>query len=311
MADAERISIQVEPRQITIGVVIALCLLGGVFAGGYVMGRGASADVVPMGPELSGLAAVDAVSPTSAAPVSEPDRANGALGEVEFMFPSALGTRPGRPVRRPAPVRLQADRVGAVGVAPPKADRSKADRSKAEAKARTKKPAKLAPAKIAEARSKTARRTAERARRAKAAPRMDRLARSAPVRPAPVRPAPARPAEPVRPAMPALPVRPVPARLAMGEAAPRPAPAKPVRRSRRRYTVQLKSAHEEGQAKDFAATLRRKGYTPRVVLAQVPGRGKLYRVRVGEFGSRAEARQFQRSFRSKTGHADAGFITEL
>ena len=117
----ERISIQLEPRQITMFIVVCLVTLGGLFAGGYVLGRQHAQDTVAMGPALSGLAAIDAEAPGSAAPESAEARAAAtALGEVEFMFPSALGSRPGRKVKRPSPIRLAEAHVGVQGAAPEK-----------------------------------------------------------------------------------------------------------------------------------------------------------------------------------------------
>lgn len=297
----ERISIQLAPRQITTLIVVSLALLGGLFAGGYFMGRQHAQETVAMGPALSGLAAIDAEDPAGAAPEStEPRATPTALGEVEFMFPSALGSRPGRKVKRPQPVRLAEAHVGVQGAAPAVADTPKAEPKVERPEPKVVKKPKPKPRRVVEARPK---------RPAKATPAArKRVAPSLPPASMARLDNPTRPARPAV-AAPALPVAPVPARLARDEDAParRPAPT----RSTRRYTVQLKSAHAQDNAETFAAMIRRKGYAPRVVLAQIPGKGTLYRVRVGEFGSRAEARRFQRTFRSKTGHADAGFITEL
>lgn len=292
----ERITIQLEPRQVTWLVVLGLVALGGLFGGGYLLGRQHGGESVPLGPALSGLAAIDAVSsPASAAPESAEDsKTPAALGEVEFMFPSALGSRPGREEKRPSTVRIAADRVGAEGIAPPElddrderdapADRPERDAPDPERARPRKKPVKLAPVRIADERPRQ-----EAPRDALPPAEMRRLT--------------------VMPARPALAAPALPASALPAPAVARVEEAAPTRQ--RRYTVQLRAAPEQSQADELADELRRKGYSPRVVLAQVPGKGTLYRVRVGEFGSRAEARQFQRVFRNKTGHADAGFITEL
>lgn len=296
----ERISIQLEPRQITMFIVVSLVTLGGLFAGGYFLGRQHAQDTVAMGPALSGLAAIDAEGPRKASPDSAEARTTPtALGDVEFMFPSALGSRPGRKVKRRSPVRLAEAHVGVQGAAPVSKSTPKVERPEPKIKiAKAKAKAKAKRQRVVEARPKRPAKTAPAPKRRVTASlppssmaRLDNAARPAV-------------------AVPALPVAPVPARLAADEDAPARRPA-PSNRNSRRYTVQLKSAHVQDRAETFAAMIRRKGYAPRVVLAQVPGKGTLYRVRVGEFGSRAEARKFQRMFRSKTGHADAGFITEL
>ncbi|MCB9547843.1 MAG: SPOR domain-containing protein [Myxococcales bacterium] len=119
-----------------------------------------------------------------------------------------------------------------------------------------------------------------------------------------------------------------PAPRAVAPAAPRPslpapddlesdedAPPRPgstqVGGEQQRFTLQLKAAKEREEAATYAADVRRAGYEPHIVMANVPGRGRFYRVRLGEFPSRAAARSFQRRFRQESGLADAGFVTEL
>ncbi|MCB9553818.1 MAG: SPOR domain-containing protein [Myxococcales bacterium] len=98
-------------------------------------------------------------------------------------------------------------------------------------------------------------------------------------------------------------------------AAPAAAVAPPATAAREntgnRYTLQVKAARDKAEADAFIAALRRAGYKPHVVLADVPGKGRFYRVRVGRFASMAEAREFQRSYKMKTGEPDAGFVTDL
>ncbi len=49
------------------------------------------------------------------------------------------------------------------------------------------------------------------------------------------------------------------------------------------YTVQVSSFQTQEDAKAFVAALERKGYKPFVVVAEVSGKGKWYRVRLGAF----------------------------
>jgi len=99
----------------------------------------------------------------------------------------------------------------------------------------------------------------------------------APATAAPVAAAPA-PAPAPRPA--ALSPRPAALALAPAAAAP-PADA--------RWTVQVGSYPTSEEAKEEMATLAKHGFSPYVVSADVPGRGRWYRVRVGDFAARAAA----------------------
>ena len=55
------------------------------------------------------------------------------------------------------------------------------------------------------------------------------------------------------------------------------------------YTVQVSSFQTEREANAAAASLRRKGFTPFVVNADVSKRGTWYRVRLGRFTKQADA----------------------
>jgi cell division septation protein DedD len=94
---------------------------------------------------------------------------------------------------------------------------------------------------------------------------------------------------------------------APSEPAPRPAApradpkaaAKAEPAPRGSYSVQVAATPSRTEADKLAAKL--KEYSPRVEETEVPGKGRLYRVRVGAFGSKPEAEKFLKGFTSKTG----------
>src|SRR2546423_860900 len=77
-----------------------------------------------------------------------------------------------------------------------------------------------------------------------------------------------------------------------------------------RFTVQVGSYNEPGQAEERAAKLRASGFDARVVEAQIPNRGTWYRVQTGRFATRDEATRYGASVRAK-GAADAAVVTEV
>ncbi len=130
----------------------------------------------------------------------------------------------------------------------------------------------------------------------------DRLTkdRVPPVEPAAAPPAPA-------PAVAAAPAAapPAPKAEARPEAKPEPKPearaaaARAEPASRPAFSVQVISTSSRAEADRLAAKL--KEYTPRVEEADVAGKGRLYRVRVGAFSSKPEAEKFLKGFNGKTG----------
>ena len=121
-----------------------------------------------------------------------------------------------------------------------------------------------------------------------------------------------------------VPSRPVPEAPPSAAAAPRPLPvvkltpppapaprAEPEDDGRPRFTLQLKAAKTQGEVDEFVRELSDKGVKAHTVLANLPGKGRVYRIRVGRFSSRAEARKFQEEMVRKAELADGGFITEL
>lgn len=62
------------------------------------------------------------------------------------------------------------------------------------------------------------------------------------------------------------------------------------------FTLQVVSYELRDPAERFAHALRARGHKAYVAQAEVPGRGRTYRVRVGPFSARREALDYQRSF---------------
>jgi cell division septation protein DedD len=63
--------------------------------------------------------------------------------------------------------------------------------------------------------------------------------------------------------------------------------------------VQVVATPSRAEADKLAARL--KEYAPRIEEAEVAGKGRLYRVRLGAFASKPEAEKFLKGFSSKTG----------
>lgn len=66
------------------------------------------------------------------------------------------------------------------------------------------------------------------------------------------------------------------------------------------FALQVSSFPERSAAEKFAAGLEAKGYEPFVVEADVPGKGRYYRVKIGSFQTRSEADAYLQSFRAQT-----------
>lgn len=116
------------------------------------------------------------------------------------------------------------------------------------------------------------------------------------------------PAEPPAAAPAATPPAPAPppASAPAAQAPPPPAAVEPTRAppradpgARPAYSVQVVATTSRAEADRLAARL--KDYGPRVEEAEVPGKGRLYRVRVGAFASKPEAERFLKGFTGKTG----------
>lgn len=125
----------------------------------------------------------------------------------------------------------------------------------------------------------------------------DRLTRETP---APPPPKPAATSAPV-PATPAPVAAPTPTPAPPPAAPPDPEPAPPSKP----WTVQLAAAQDRGEAERIAGKLGH--LNPRIEEADVPGKGRFYRVRVGGFDSREDAERYLRDVARETGAK--GFVT--
>jgi cell division septation protein DedD len=101
------------------------------------------------------------------------------------------------------------------------------------------------------------------------------------------------------------------AAAARDEDAPAPKAAEPPKPARPQYTLQVKAVQDKAEADAFIAELRKAGFEPQMILADLPGKGRWYRIRVGRFADMDEAREFQRKYKLKSGQPDAGFVTDL
>jgi DedD protein len=129
----------------------------------------------------------------------------------------------------------------------------------------------------------------------------DRLTKDAP---APLPPAPAPSPAPTQPSTATSPpaaianATPAPAPTPPAAPPPKPSPAKP-------WTVQLAAAQERAEAERIAA--RFPALNPRIEEAEVPGKGRFWRVRVGGFDTRDAAERYLRDVARETGAK--GFVT--
>lgn len=65
------------------------------------------------------------------------------------------------------------------------------------------------------------------------------------------------------------------------------------------FTLQLSAFATKGEALDFVKRLKDAGYKPYVTESQVPGKGLMYRVRLGDFVSRESAMSAKNDFERK------------
>jgi cell division septation protein DedD len=62
------------------------------------------------------------------------------------------------------------------------------------------------------------------------------------------------------------------------------------------YTIQLGSFENAQAARDFSVRLAEKGYEPYIQMVDIPGKGRVYRVRMGRVHSLEEAQQLAKEF---------------
>lgn len=67
------------------------------------------------------------------------------------------------------------------------------------------------------------------------------------------------------------------------------------------YTIQVKAFRKRQEARQFIAALRDAGYKPYLAQADLPGKGRFYRVRLGKFADLPEATARQEAFEKAEG----------
>jgi cell division septation protein DedD len=88
-----------------------------------------------------------------------------------------------------------------------------------------------------------------------------------------------------------------------GPAEPEPSADAPPARGR--WAVQLAAARDRGEIEGLAQRLRR--FSPRIEVADIPGKGRYYRLRAGGFDTREAAERYRRDLERETGVN--GFVT--
>ncbi|MFY3746616.1 SPOR domain-containing protein, partial [Anaeromyxobacter sp. Red801] len=106
------------------------------------------------------------------------------------------------------------------------------------------------------------------------------------------------PAKPAAAPAPAASPKPAAAPAAPVAAAPKPAAAGA-------FVVQLAATQSRTEAERIAAKYR--ALSPRIEAADVPGKGRFFRVRAGSFATRAEAERYLRDAERESGAK--GFVT--
>ena len=339
----EKIEIRLAPRQVVLLAAGTMLFSGALFAAGFVLGR-------RQGAQPAARFVADDISRFDAEARAARDAPDApetpmALGEVEFLFPTVLGSRPARKSPKKSAVRLPA------GVVKAQEDAEAARRKQEEGEAAARREAEAAAtaarraeeeatkqrAAEAAAREEADRRAAEeKAEAAERAAEAARLADEARAREAAEE---ALDEDPLPTALADIPPPPGPGDLdetpepldvldapeevgglgalkglaaqaaRAARSTPEPTPPKPG--SAHHYTHQVKASRDKDDAEGFVASLRRAGFEARLVQADIPGKGRYYRVRVGRFDSIEEARAFQRRYKVQSGQADGGFITDL
>ncbi len=130
----------------------------------------------------------------------------------------------------------------------------------------------------------------------------DRLTKEAPAPPAPPSAAPASPPPPSAGPVPEPAAKAEPPAAPAPRAAPAPAAEPPPDRP---WTVQLAAAQDRAEAERTAA--RFAALNPRIEQAEVPGKGRFWRVRVGAFETKQAAERYLKDVARETGAK--GFVT--
>ncbi len=68
-----------------------------------------------------------------------------------------------------------------------------------------------------------------------------------------------------------------------------------------RYTIQVSSHQERGEAENEVKRMKQSGFAAFIVASEVPGKGKWFRVRLGSFTNRDAAEKLQKNVNAKAG----------
>ena len=332
----EKIEIRLEPKQVIslgFGTMVMSSIL---FSAGYVVGQRGTVTGVQQAPAIVESAAKEVPEALEAEP---PETVKAALGEVEFLFPNALGSRPARSAKkawepnrakgpqRRDPVKKTKRLVPEKSSEPVVTNTTpKALTGSSMVVAASRTPKDIVPSRMGDRPSAPAKPVAHEATpptEKKVTPvRTPLVAKN-------VNRVPGQPNEtgltPVTPS-----ATPVKAPRSLSDSRPRKAESRlrssvseDTPRARKAglatarkaasqaYTVQVKAVRSKAESDAFMADLRSKGYSPHVVLVDLPKKGRFYRIRIGRFTSREAAKRFQRRFKKATGGENPGFITRL
>ena len=303
----DKIEIRLDPKQVFSLGVATLVFTGGLFAAGYWAGQRQGRQSVDTTPQLGAIdAAARAAREDARGSAPAP-----ALGDVEFLFPSALaaGARGGleqAAVRIPA---LIVDTVGLKPIAEPIAEPMPTSVAALPVAVSTLAPvvSMLAPALAP---------TAPPEVRAPAPENRSPIV-EVPVVVATLAPPP--PDEVEETVVAQTPRQPATQPSVVIGLPPPPDEDEPTTAEARKgsssvtnhYTLQVKSIKDKGEADAFIAKLKADGFEASLIMADVPRKGRYYRIRVGRFESMEAARDFQRQFKSQSGLTNAGFVTDL
>jgi len=308
----DKIEIRLDPRQVvTLGVATTV-FCGVLFGAGYWAGR---RQARPAPAEPTDLATLDAAS-RAIRDETRSSLPSPALGDVEFLFPAVVAAGPARGPEQ-APVRVPAVVFGdePTAAAPESARLAETPRQPVPAPepARAVEPPR--PAAPPTEAPKPAMAAAPPSKEAVPPPPDELEAPRAPVEPAAIAPpsvavaaVPPPPDEVPEDAPP--PGHDAAAPTPKREATPEPPPG-PAAGAKIQYTLQVKASKEKAVADEVVEKLRKAGFEPSLIMAEVPGKGRVYRVRVGRFESLEKARDFQRKLKAQSGLPDAGFVTDL
>lgn len=267
----DTIEVQLDNRQVVSFVIGAVIILGVVFSLGVLVGKQLAGASASQPKPADPLAALDAKEARRVAPSSDvlgtgdSPGARSADAEQSLTFADAL-TRPKAVSAVIEPTRSQDKPVARADARP-------------LAKPTPKRPEPVPLAEAAESRAAAEVEVAGHSREATAlvkAPEVD--AREAP----------------------AVKAEPSPEDRKEGLAAAFDRAAKrPVARGEG-FTLQVSSLPSRSEAERFMSRLSGKGFAPFLVEAEVPGKGRFFRVRVGDYATRGEADEAVRRFLEKT-----------